>query len=340
MPTEYCRYHPKYDKCLAWMKSNQPELFTIEISDITKRDPKTAKKAQYLWDDTIPSPEEKQSAQAANKKKKQALKHTAKAKTLENEVKTQQQISTDQMSDIAAKFAALSTKNNDDSPSKSILKNRENPNLETERQRVAAAASIDNSDEELDQPSGAYLGRGGNRNKARGPPPRKDTKQKKRKKKGGRDRRRKSGREEEEQANEENKDNNEEEKKPKVVRFYEQNRNKKVPKNIVEVSMENRKGNKRVTVVRGFIEKSKDKDQRIKSEFRKKFATSVNITFQNPGSEKGPKQVILMGDKRYDFMRYLKEKFPSAGKLLYYKSKRFGLTPAVDPNLGFVSPPP
>eukprot|EP01083_Nonionella_stella_P136990 416958_1 len=104
--------------------------------------------------------------------------------------------------------------------------------------------------------------------------------------------------------------------------------------------MKRKRNQKWCGFMNGFIEKSKDKEQRIKSEFRKKFATSVNITFQNPGSEKGPKQVVLMGDKRYDFMRYLKEKFPSAGKLLYYRSKRHGLTPAVDPNLGFVSPPP
>eukprot|EP01084_Bolivina_argentea_P245352 410802_1 len=57
--------------------------------------------------------EETQSAQV-NKKEEQPLEHTAKAKTLENEVTAQQQICTDQMSDIAAKFAALSTKNNND----------------------------------------------------------------------------------------------------------------------------------------------------------------------------------------------------------------------------------
>merc|ERR1712013_413071 len=51
-------------------------------------------------------------------------------------------------------------------------------------------------------------------------------------------------------------------------------------------------------------------------------------------------QVVLMGDKQYDFMKYLHEKFPKAGKLLFYKSKKFGMTPAVDPNHGFVLPPP
>ncbi len=47
-----------------------------------------------------------------------------------------------------------------------------------------------------------------------------------------------------------------------------------------------------------------------------------------------------MGDKRMDFMRYLKEKFPKVGELLYYKTKRYGITPAIHPNHGFVMAPP
>eukprot|EP01083_Nonionella_stella_P183113 660832_1 len=62
----------------------------------------------------------------AKAKKNTAMKHTAKAKTHEKEVTQQQQISTDQMSGFAVKFAALSTNTNDDSPSKSIVKHSEN----------------------------------------------------------------------------------------------------------------------------------------------------------------------------------------------------------------------
>ena len=96
-----------------------------------------------------------------------------------------------------------------------------------------------------------------------------------------------------------------------------------------------------MTVIRGFIEKTKETKKRIKSEFMKRFATSVTITYQNPTSNKGPKQLILMGDKRYAFFEYLKNKFPfKAGKLLYYKSKTSGYTPAVDPDHGFLIYPP
>ena len=114
----------------------------------------------------------------------------------------------------------------------------------------------------------------------------------------------------------------------------------KLPKNVVEVSLENRTGNKKLTVIRGFIEKSRDNEQRIIRQFMKKFATNCIITYQSTGSDKGPKQVILIGDKRYDFMKYLNDKFPKAGKLLYYKSKKYGYVPAVDPDHGFVTPPP
>lgn len=262
---------------------------------------------------------------------------TKQVQIMEDQVNEQQDIAQQNMDDIQGMLDKLST-----SPNKSILKNKRNPNYAQEQQNLNDSQLNSDGDDSDDIGGPNFLGAAGNRNKARGPPSRKDTKKKKRKKKHNRDRRRPKGEEEEE--DDENKQNEEEEEetmeqRQKRVKF-EKMRNKKVPKNIVEVTLENRKGNKRVTIVRGFIEKSKDKEQRIKSEFMKKFATSCMITFQNQGADKGPKQVVLMGDKRYDFMKYLKDKFPKAGKLLYYKTKKYGLTPAVDPDHGFVMPPP
>ena len=43
-----------------------------------------------------------------------------------------------------------------------------------------------------------------------------------------------------------------------------------------------------------------NKEQKIKSTFMKEFATSVNITYQDQHAKWGPKQLVLMGDKRYD----------------------------------------
>ena len=39
-------------------------------------------------------------------------------------------------------------------------------------------------------------------------------------------------------------------------------------------------------------------------------------------------------------MKYLNDKFPKAGELLYYKNKKYGYVSAVDPDHGFVRPPP
>jgi len=357
MPPEYCRYSPKYDKCLEWMKKNLPDLFAIEIKDISERNPKIAKKTQHLWDENAPSPEEQKEAQTKNKKSRKRNKkkknnqdkneeYTKSVQIIENKVYDQQQIANDQMADIQSKMSALSTNTNSSSssPSKSILKNPNNPNFEQERQKLAAASNENSEDSDIDGLNDQYMRRGGNMNKARGPPPRKLTKQRKGDRRRGKQSRgknkRKKGRDESDEE-EENKENEDEEKeKQQTVRFYEQNKNKKVPKAAVQVELQTKKGNKKVTVVRGFLEKSPEKEQRIKSEFMKKFATSVTITFQHPGSDKGPKQVVLMGDKRYDFMKYLDKKFPKAKKLLYYKSKRFGMTPAVNPTLGCIMPPP
>jgi len=383
MPPEYCRYHPKYDKCLAWMKDNLPDLFKKEIEDIEDRNPKIAKKCRHLWDDSAPQPEMKASNDEdnddntnQNKNQNQNLnqnqnqsqpkksrkrggkrnknrgknnnnnnnqnEQTKQVQIMESQVNYQQNVAEQNMNDIQGMLDKLSTSPSG-SPSKGILKNK-NPNYAQEQQNLndSQLNSGDEEDEDgLDNLQ--YLGAAGNRNAARGPPSRKATKQKKRKKKNKRFRH-KTNKDEDEEEDEEKKKQEEEEEetreqKQKRVKF-EKMRNKKVPKNIVEVTLENRKGNKRVTIVRGFIEKSKDKEQRIKSEFMKKFATSCMITFQNQGSDKGPKQVVLMGDKRYDFMKYLKDKFPKAGKLLYYKTKRYGLTPAIDPDHGFIMPPP
>eukprot|EP01083_Nonionella_stella_P074579 202350_1 len=84
----------------------------------------------------ITSPEEKQNAQQEKKRKKAALKHTAKPKTLETEVNAQQKVNRNQMSDIAAKFAALSTQNtNNDSPSVNI-------HAKTEQERTKKKSRI------------------------------------------------------------------------------------------------------------------------------------------------------------------------------------------------------
>ena len=279
----------------------------------------------------------------------EAAEYTKSVQIIENKVNDQQQIADDQMADIQQKMAALSPNSNSSSGSPSILKNRQNPNYQKEMEKLRASKeNSDDEDSDMDKDGldEIYMRRGGNLNKARGPPPRKLTKQRKRGKKNSRGknpRRSKGGRGDRDDDEEENKENDEdaeEEEEEKMVRFYEQNKSKKVPKAAVQVELQTKKGNKKVTVVRGFLEKSPEKEQRIKSEFMKKFATSVTITFQNQGSDKGPKQVVLMGDKRYDFMKFLDEKFPKAKKLLYYKSKRYGMTPAIDPTHGFVMPPP
>jgi len=407
------------------MQKNCPDQFAIEIKDISKRDPKTAKKCEHLWNENAappaqdnddhddqeaeekkePKPKQKQAKKAAaaapaeepnsqgkksrsrrNKKSKQRniedaaendeeeeddTEPTKKVKILESKVNKQRQHADEQLDDIQSKLDQLSMSG---SPSRSILKNKTNPNLKQEQEKLKQ--SQDNSDQEnsdedeedgddngggsrfqkVDNIDEMYLGQEGNLNRRGGPPPRKLTKKRKKdKKKGGKkDKRGRKGQQEEEDEDDEDdeekggggggdgdeEEEENEEERERMVKFMEQNKDRKIPKNVVEVSLENRKGKKKVTVIRGFLEKSPEKEQRIKSEFMKKFATSVNITYQNAGSEKGPKQLVLMGDKRHDFMRYMKEKFPKAGKLLYYKSKRWGMTPAVDPDHGFVLPPP
>jgi len=266
---------------------------------------------------------------------------TKSVKIIENAINSQQQTANDQMADIQAKMSQLSTSTNSSSasPSKSALKSKTNPNYEQEKQNLDAASMENtNSNSDEDGLDAIYQRRGGNMNKARGPPPRKLTKQRKgdrRSKKASRGKNRRKvrggrGDREEEEDEDKDSDNDDEEKADEPVKFYEaMNKKVKVPKAAVQVELVTRKGNKKVTVIRGFLEKSPENEKRIKSEFMKKFATSVTITFQNAGSEKGPRQVVLMGDKRYDFMKYLLEKFPPAKKLLYYKSKKYGMTAAI-----------
>jgi len=346
------------------MKQCQPDIFAEEIKDLEQRDPKTAKKTRHLWDESAEAPEEKKqqnpSKKKQNKKNKKRGKkgqnanaQTSAAAELSSQVAAEQQTASDQLRDIESKMSALSMQSGSESPSKSILKNRANPNLEKERELLAASQSQSNEDSEVDSDEeeqrriAEFMGGGGNMNRARGAPSRRDSKQKKRGKgKKGRGARKggKKGRGDEDEDEDKEEDEDEAEERESTVKFYEEaaksNAKRKIPKAAVEVSLENRKGNKKVTVIRGFLEKSADKEKRITSEFRKKFATSAQITFQTIGAEKGPRQVVLMGDKQYDFMKYLHEKFPKAGKLLFYKSKKFGMTPAVDPNHGFVLPPP
>ena len=279
---------------------------------------------------------------------------TKKVKILEKAVNAQQQNANDQMSDIQSKLNALSMDNEDGDdwnavpqPTRSsILKNRENPNFEAEKEALNSSQMNSDVDSELDSDAeeqkriAEYMG-GGNMNRGRGAPSRKELKQRKKQrkkakadKKRGKKGRKSRGKGSDEEDEDEEGESEEEERVP-VVKFKG-----KVPKGAVECELQNRKGNKKVTVIRGFLEKSPEKESRIKSEFMKKFATSVTITFQNQGADKGPRQVVLMGNKQYDFMKFLHEKFPKAGKLLYYKSKKYGMTPAVDPSLGIVLPPP
>jgi len=288
------------------------------------------------------------------------LNATKKVKILENAVNAQQQSADGLMSDIQSKLDALSMRNNNDdeddddwnkAPQRSsILKNRKNPNFEQELDKLNSSQLNSDDEEELDSDAeeqkaiAEFMG-GGNMNRGRGAPSRKELKQrrkqskkakkdKKKGKKGRKSRGRGSGSPSD--SDEENEDeSDEEEDRVPIVKFKG-----KIPKGAVECELQNRKGNKKVTVIRGYLEKSPDKESRTKSEFMKKFATSVTITYQNQGADKGPRQVVIMGNKQYDFMRFLHEKFPKAGKLLYYKSKKYGMTPAVDPNLGIVLPPP
>lgn len=268
--------------------------------------------------------------------------YTKSVQIIENAVNDQQQIANDQMADIQSKMAKLSTNSQSpsSSPSKSILKNPQNPNFEQEQQALAASMENSDNDSDKDGLDSIYMRRGGNLNKARGPPPRKLTKQKKRGKKNSRGKNRRKGGRGRDDDEDEDKEDEDEEEEEEIEKFYEQQKKVKVPKAAVQVELQTKKGNKKVTVVRGFLEKSPEKEQRIKSEFMKKFATSVTITFQNQGSDKGPKQVVIMGDKRYDFMKYLSEKFPKAKKLLFYKSKKFGMTPALHPVMQIIMPPP
>eukprot|EP01083_Nonionella_stella_P293993 999672_1 len=76
-------------------------------------------------------------------------------------------------------------------------------------------------------------------------------------------RRRQSECDEREQGNEERTKGNNERKnrREKWCGYMTQNRSKKRANNIVEVSMEHRKSNKRVAFVPGFIEKAKDKER-------------------------------------------------------------------------------
>merc|ERR1712228_395928 len=175
---------------------------------------------------------EKEAEEIVNKKKKknqdaneEEEEYTKSVQIIENKVNDQQQIANDQMADLQSKMSALSTSSNSlDSPSKSILKNPQNPNFEQDQQKLRA--SLENSDDEdNDGLDSIYMRKGGNMNKARGPPPRKLTKQRKRGKKNSRGKnRRKGGRGDREEEEDENKENDEEEEEEeKAVRFYEQN---------------------------------------------------------------------------------------------------------------------
>jgi len=278
---------------------------------------------------------------------------TKKVKILEDAVNAEQRTAHQQMSAIQAQLGALSMGQGADdedwnavpqrSPERSILKNRKNPNFEVEQEALNSSQMNSDAEEDTDseleeQKLIAEMG-GGNMNRGRGAPSRKELKQrKKQSKKAKRDKKKKKkrrsrGKDSDSDSNEEEE---EEEEDPVPVPKYKG----KIPKGAVECELQNRKGKKKVTVIRGFLEKSPEKESRIKSEFMKKFATSVTITFQHQGADKGPRQVVLMGNKQYDFMKFLHEKFPKAGKLLYYKSKKYGMTPAVDPTLGIVLPPP
>merc|ERR1719356_154098 len=115
---------------------------------------------------------------------------TKKVKILEKAVNAQQQNANDQMSDIQSKLNALSMDNEDGDdwnavPQKtrsSILKNRENPNFEREKEALNSSQMNSDDDAELDSDEeeqkkiAEFMG-GGNMNRGRGAPSRKELKQ-------------------------------------------------------------------------------------------------------------------------------------------------------------------
>eukprot|EP01084_Bolivina_argentea_P078654 142738_1 len=164
LPPEYCRYYPNYYQCLQWMKTNHPELYAIEIKDIS------ATKLQQLTQQQ--SNNESQSNTSFNESNE--LKQSNVTINLAHKINIQKQISQTQISDISSKLTALSTNinaniNNDtlsNSPFKSILKNRSNPNYTIEKQRLQQMIEKnDNSDDEsLEDMNEFGLGQAGNRN--------------------------------------------------------------------------------------------------------------------------------------------------------------------------------
>lgn len=111
-------------------------------------------------------------------------------------------------------------------------------------------------------------------------------------------------------------------------------KDKKTKRKIIQVLIDNRKGNKKVTLVRGLMELGM-KAKKAQSEFRKKFATGVGI--QQSKSFNG-KEIVLQGDRRYDIMKWLHEHHKVPQKLLFYRLKS-GLKPAYNAQ-GFCFPPP
>ena len=132
------------------------------------------------------------------------LSSTKKVKILEEAVNAQQHNANDQMADIQSKLDALSMGNGDGddwnranpnvqsgkystSPRSSILKNRENPNLEAEREALNSSQLNSDDDSALDSDAeeqrkiAEFMGVVGNKNRAAKAPSRKELKMRRKK---------------------------------------------------------------------------------------------------------------------------------------------------------------
>jgi len=85
---------------------------------------------------------------------------------------------------------------------------------------------------------------------------------------------------------------------------------------IIEIDVERRKGDKIVTIIRGLMDLGM-KPKTAQSEFRKKFASGVG----QQKNEIGHVEFTIQGDVRYDLVNFLREKWDTPQKLIFYKTK-------------------
>jgi len=121
--------------------------------------------------------------------------------------------------------------------------------------------------------------------------------------------------------------------KTKSVTFEESSKKEKKAK-IIEISVSQRKGKKKVTIVSGLMELGM-REKTAQSAFCKKFATGVGV---DKDKATGKVEVVIQGDVRYEIVKFLHESYKVPPKLLFYRSKQ-GLEPAFAPE-GFAYPPP